>query len=622
MTGGDQGGYVIDGRFELLQRLGGGGMGLVWRARDLMLQREVALKEVRTPDASVHGSDPAEQRVVRERVLREAQALARLQHPNVVTIFHIVDSRELAHPWLVMELVTGGSLDSLLDERLLTVPEALRIGRGVLGALRAAHAAGIQHRDVKPANVLLRENGTPVLTDFGIAALEASPGLTATGMLIGSPEYMAPERVHGVEGNPSSDLWSLGLMLYVGLEGRNPLSRETTIATIAAVSEGYVPPPFRAGAMAPVLTALLVPDPSRRPSAEQLDAMLAQVEAGQNVTAFQAPIPGPRMPGGAGMYGGMPGGVSGGMSGTGNVAAPGSHGYPAGYAGSPGYDAWPQTQQLGGTGQVPITDQIPGGPPGRPPINPYGNGSSYRDGASAEAAAKYRSKALRLSTISTVAVLGVMGFSVWATTRAESHANQQGGNGAANNAPTFSMPSFPNVQADGSSTPPSGPTSAQTSSQGSADSGSSTATGQLLTPAGVRGVIGKIFAVSGGNRVVSMTVYDDHASFDVVKKTDSTVYDTYSFNNGRASFSMTGSTLDQGEPALDPTTVNWDALPALLKDADSSLNVKNPKYHYVIVESDIIDHTLSMKVYLGDDYRSGYLIADLKGKVLQRYPQE
>ena len=179
-------------------------MGLVWRARDLMLQREVALKEVRSPDPSVHGSDPAEQRIVRERVLREAQALARLQHPNVVTIFHIVDSAELAHPWLVMELVTGGSLDGLLSERDLTVPEALRIGRGVLGALRAAHAAGIQHRDVKPANVLLREDGTPVLTDFGIAALEASPGLTATGMLIGSPEYMAPERVHGDRGRPGA----------------------------------------------------------------------------------------------------------------------------------------------------------------------------------------------------------------------------------------------------------------------------------------------------------------------------------------------------------------------------------------------------------------------------------
>jgi serine/threonine protein kinase len=599
MTGGDQGGYVIDGRFELLERLGGGGMGLVWRARDLMLQREVALKEVRSPDPSVHGSDPAEQRVVRERVLREAQALARLQHPNVVTIFHIVDSHELAHPWLVMELVTGGALDGLLDERDLTVPEALRIGRGLLGALRAAHAAGIQHRDVKPGNVLLRGDGTPVLTDFGIAALEASPGLTATGMLIGSPEYMAPERVHGVEGDPSSDLWSLALLLYVGLEGRNPLSRETTIATIAAVSEGYIPPPVRSGPLSPILSAVLVPDPARRPSAEQLDAMFAHVETGGSLGAFQPTIPAPRMP---------------------NSSA------------AQGYDEW-LTRQYANTGQnpMPVTDQLPGGSGPRPPINPYGNGPGsgpgsptgnpvyvYNGGMSPEAAERYRSKAFRLTTISTVAVLGVMGFSVWATTRAESHANQSANN-AANNIPTFSMPAVSDTQAAVGSTSQAPTTAAATSA---AAGGDSTATQHLLTPAGARAVIKQILAVSGGSRVVSMTIYDDHASFDVVKKDDSGVYDTYDFVNGKAGFSMTGDALDQGEPALDPYTVNWDALPALLKEADATLNVKNPKYHYVVVDSDIIDHTLSLKVYVGDDYRSGYLSADLKGKVLERYPQE
>ena len=588
MTGGDQGGYVIDGRFELLQRLGGGGMGLVWRARDLMLQREVALKEVRSPDPTVHGSDPAEQQIVRERVLREAQALARLQHPNVVTIFHIVDSPELAHPWLVMELVTGGSLDGLLDERDLTVPEALRIGRGLLGALRAAHAAGIQHRDVKPANVLLREDGTPVLTDFGIAALEASPGLTATGMLIGSPEYMAPERVHGVEGDPRSDLWSLALLLYVGLEGRNPLSRETTIATIAAVSEGYVPPPVRSGPLAPILSAVLVPDPSQRPSAEQLDAMFAHVESGGSVGAFHQTIPAPRMPD-----------------------------TPA----AQGYDEW-LTRKFGNTGQtpMPVTDQLLGGSGPRRPVNPYGNGNpeyAYNGAYSPEAAERYRSKAFRLTTISTVAVLGIMGFSVWASTRAEDHAGNLANNNAATNVPTVSLPSNPDTRAAvGSSS------QAPTTASSAADGGDSTATQHLLTPAGVRAVIKQIFAVSGGNRVVSMTVYDDHASFDVVKKDDPGVYDTYDFVNGKAGFSMTGDTLDKGEPALDPYTVNWDALPALLKDANSSLNVKNPKYHYVVVDSDIIDHTLSMRVYIGDDYRSGYLSADLKGKITERFPQE
>lgn len=595
MTGGDQGGYVIDGRFELLQRLGGGGMGLVWRARDLMLQREVALKEVRSPDPSVHGSDPAEQQIVRERVLREAQALARLQHPNVVTIFHIVDSSELAHPWLVMELVTGGSLADLLDERDLTVPEALRVGRGLLGALRAAHAAGIQHRDVKPANVLLREDGTPVLTDFGIAALEASPGLTATGMLIGSPEYMAPERVHGVEGDPRSDLWSLALLLYVGLEGRNPLSRETTIATIAAVSEGYVPPPARSGPLAPVLSAVLVPDPSRRPSAEQLDAMFAHVESGGSVGAFQQTIPAPRMPDG-----------------------------PA----AQGYDEW-LTRKFGSTGQnpMPVTDQLPGGSGPRGPVNPYGDGNpdhTYNGAYSPEAAERYRSKAFRLSTISTVAVLGIMGASVYFSTRAQSHADQLANNNAATNVPAFSMPSGPDTGAGVASTAqaPATAAAASAASSSAADGGDSTATRHLLTPAGVRAVIKQIFAVSGGNRVVAMTVYDDHASFDVVKKGDPGVYDTYDFVNGKAAFSMTGDALDQGEPALDPYTVDWDALPGLLKDATGSLNVKNPKYHYVVVDSDIIDHTLSMRVYIGDDYRSGYLSADLKGKITERYPQK
>ena len=361
---------------------------------------------------------------------------------------------------------------------------------------------------------------------------------------------------------------------------------------------------MRSGVLGPVLSALLVPDPSRRPSAEQLDAMLAQVEAGRSVTGFQAPVPGPRMP--------------------------------SGY-----YDEWQQTVRYGGgtgrnpvTGQVRVTDtdtdtdrntttntdQLPGYA-GRPPVNPYGDTANpYAAGTGLQAAERHRSKASRLtavSAMSAVCVLALAGFSVWAaTTPTSSHANQASGNDAANNAPTFSGPSAAGVQITGgsaSSAPPS---------QNSTSDGSSTATRHLLTPAGVRSVIKQILAVSGGSRVVSMTVYDDHASFDVVKKDDPTVYDTYSFSNGQASFSMTGSTLDQGEPALDPDQVNWDALPALLKDADSTLKVKNPTYHYVIVDSDIIDHTLGLRVYVGDDYRSGYLSADLKGKILERYPQE
>lgn len=263
-------GDLVDGRFELVERLGSGGMGTVWRARDTVLDREVALKAVRS-DADTVG-------VVRERVMREARALARLSHPNVVTVHQIVDAEP--HPWIVMELVPGLSLQQRLDEGPLTPAGTARLGRQVLAALRAAHAAGIQHRDVKPANILLRPDGSAVLTDFGIAALQGTTGLTATGELVGSPEYMAPERIRGHGDDPSADLWSLGVVLYVCAEGISPLRRPTTLATLAAVLDDPLPPPSRSGPLTPVLEALLVRDPAARPDAARLDAMLAQVESG------------------------------------------------------------------------------------------------------------------------------------------------------------------------------------------------------------------------------------------------------------------------------------------------------------------------------------------------------
>ncbi|MEU1619545.1 serine/threonine-protein kinase [Streptomyces sp. NPDC005722] len=287
MTASDSGRRLIDGRFELLERLGGGGMGLVWRARDTALHREVALKEVRPPEPELADADPEAAAKLRERVLREARALARVHHPNVATIHHIVDTTDLAHPWLVMELVTGGSLQDRLARGPLTPPEAAAVGRGVLAGLRAAHAVGVHHRDVKPANVLLRPDMTPVLTDFGIATLRDSTRLTTTGGLIGSPEYIAPERIRGEEGNPASDLWSLGMLLYVAVEGVHPLRRETSIATLVAVLDEPLPPPARSGPLAPVLTALLVRDAAARPDADVLDRMLADAERG----VAPAPVP-------------------------------------------------------------------------------------------------------------------------------------------------------------------------------------------------------------------------------------------------------------------------------------------------------------------------------------------
>ncbi|MGX1884312.1 serine/threonine-protein kinase [Streptomyces sp. NPDC055287] len=289
MSGPGDIGDIVDGRFELLERLGRGGMGTVWRARDTVLHREVALKEV-LPYGPASAGDAEASHVLRERVLREARALARISHPHVVTIHHIID--EEPHPWLVMELLPGRTLQHRLEEGPLPPREAARTGREILAALRAAHAVGIHHRDVKPANVLLRADGRAVLTDFGIAAVQGSASLTMTGEVIGSPEYMAPERVRGSADVPASDFWSLGMTLYVCVEGVSPMRRGSTLATLAAVLDDPVPPPRQAGPLGPVLAELLVRDPAARPDAGRLDALLAAAEAGH----FPAPAPVPVPP--------------------------------------------------------------------------------------------------------------------------------------------------------------------------------------------------------------------------------------------------------------------------------------------------------------------------------------
>ncbi|MFE3599232.1 serine/threonine-protein kinase [Streptomyces sp. NPDC059142] len=296
MSDGAGGRRVIDGRFELEARLGGGGMGTVWRARDLVLDRVVALKEVRPLDPALAEYDPEAAYLLRARVLREARALARVSHPNVVTIHHVVDGDAYPYPWLVMELVTGGTLHDRLARGPMEPVEAAALGREVLAALRAAHGAGIQHRDVKPANVLLRPDGRPVLTDFGIAAIREATALTATGSIIGTPDYMAPERISGDDGGPGSDLWSLAMMLYVAVEGRHPLRRGSTLATLAAVLKEPLPPATKAGPLAAVLDAVLVRDPAARPDAETVDGMLAAVARGV-VGAGAGAAPGATEPG-------------------------------------------------------------------------------------------------------------------------------------------------------------------------------------------------------------------------------------------------------------------------------------------------------------------------------------
>ncbi|WP_406430970.1 serine/threonine protein kinase [Streptomyces sp. NBC_00631] len=286
---------VVDGRFELAARLGGGGMGMVWRATDLVLRRSVAIKEVRPSDPALAEYDPEAARLLRERVLREARALARVDHSNVVTIHHIVDGGPGTYPWIVMELVTGGSLADRLAAGPMNPVEAARMGREVLAALQAAHEAGIEHRDVKPANVLLRPDGRPVLTDFGIAAVREATALTATGSVIGTPDYMAPERVAGKDGGPAADLWSLAMMLYVAVEGHHPLRRGTTLATLAAVLAEDVPPPVQAGPLTDVLTRVLVRDPAARPDTAALERMLARA-ARQTGSPTSFPLQPPSAP--------------------------------------------------------------------------------------------------------------------------------------------------------------------------------------------------------------------------------------------------------------------------------------------------------------------------------------
>jgi hypothetical protein len=262
-------GRLIAGRYRLISKLGHGGMGTVWRAKDETVDREVAVKEPRVPDHL-----PERERAnVFERMRREARAAARLDHPAVVDVHDVAVVDE--QPWIVMELVRGRSLGDALQEGTLSAREAARIGLEVLGALEAAHAAGVLHRDVKPDNVLLGRHDRVVLTDFGIAQIEGETSLTDTGGFVGSPEYIAPERVLGQRPGPASDLWSLGVVLYAATEGVSPFRRSNTPATLQSVLNATPAPPASAqGPLAEAITGLLDKDPARRPDAARVRALL------------------------------------------------------------------------------------------------------------------------------------------------------------------------------------------------------------------------------------------------------------------------------------------------------------------------------------------------------------
>ncbi|MFJ8023665.1 protein kinase [Streptomyces sp. NPDC096311] len=266
---------VIAGRYSLLSPLGAGGMGTVWRAYDKVLHREVAIKEVRAPGGL---AAPDIERMY-TRLEREAWAAARVAHPNVVTVYDV--AMEEGRPWIVMELVRGQSLADLLKaEGRLSPQRAASIGLEVLAALHAAHGTGVLHRDVKPANVLIAKDGRVVLTDFGIAMIEGDSALTMTGEVVGSPEFLAPERALGRRCGPASDLWSLGVLLYAAVEARSPFRQNTPLSTLRAIVDAELPQVRRAGALTPVIEGLLRKDPDERLTAEQAERDLRLIGQG------------------------------------------------------------------------------------------------------------------------------------------------------------------------------------------------------------------------------------------------------------------------------------------------------------------------------------------------------
>ncbi|KOU65154.1 serine/threonine-protein kinase [Streptomyces sp. IGB124] len=282
--GGHDEGRLLAGRYRLNSVLGKGGMGTVWRAQDETLGRTVAVKELRFSS----GVDEDEKRRLITRTLREAKAIARIRSGGAVTVYDVVD--EDARPWIVMELIEGPSLAEFIRENgPLTPHRAAEVGLAVLDVLRAAHGQGILHRDVKPSNVLIAGNGRVVLTDFGIAQVEGDPSVTSTGMLVGAPSYISPERARGQKPGPPADMWSLGGLLYASVEGVPPYDKGSALATLTAVMTEPVDPPKNAGPLTEVIYGLLAKDPARRLDEGRARAMLTAVLAAPE--PVPAPVP-------------------------------------------------------------------------------------------------------------------------------------------------------------------------------------------------------------------------------------------------------------------------------------------------------------------------------------------
>src|SRR5262245_42379595 len=271
---------LIAGRYRLHEPVGTGGMGRVWLAMDEMLDREVAVKEVVPPE----WLSPEERMSLRVRTEREARAAALLNHPNVVKIYDVVETGQW--PWIVMEYIPSRSLQQVIRQDGPLPPQRVAaIGLEVLDALRAAHEAGVLHRDVKPHNVLIAEDGRVVLTDFGLAALDTDGTITNPDMVLGSAQYIAPERARLGVSNEQTDLWSFGATLYAAVEGHSPYARSSSAASLTALATEPPDPAKQAGALGPVLDGLLQKNPRQRLSPATVERMLRKVAAGGTVPA-------------------------------------------------------------------------------------------------------------------------------------------------------------------------------------------------------------------------------------------------------------------------------------------------------------------------------------------------
>lgn len=447
-------GQLIAGHYRLVEQIGSGAMGVVWRAIDVRLERSVAVKQI-LPQPGV---SEAERDNMRQRAMREAKNAARFQHPNAIVVFDIAEHG--GDPCLVMEYLNGPSLSAIIsDEGTLPLGRVAKIGEQVASALVAAHRAGIVHRDVKPGNILIDEAGTAKITDFGISRAAGDMTLTQTGLIGGTPAYLAPELARGSDPVPSSDVFALGATLYQAIEGQTPYGNSSNqLALLYAAANGQINPPQQAGAATALLMSLLRTEPTERPSMaearERLAALAAQ-ESGSG-TAASPPLFGA----GGGRQPATPD-----TPGRGNPSGerpPWQRTAPQAQQSSPAPPSPPAKQHTPTAAFVPMRSQA--APPNTPPrpvaaVNPPPSAAAPVRPSSGKPDAK-RKAALFAGAGAAVVVIAIIVFLVLNSSNGPTTGSNPGGDNAGAN-PGTSAPATPS---HGSKTTP--PTSSAASSGG------------------------------------------------------------------------------------------------------------------------------------------------------------